>query len=146
MGISLRKLLLIGVVAAMASQIMSPPGSPPGGGGVFRHVQRAARRVVPPTTYRPDVGYGKMCKGGSCPARSPAADGDTNPWTSFISGRRSDSTQKAGPPSGGFLTEAPFARMTDAPIPPMVTDYHLQNVAKDNTGWRDQNWAELVFV
>lgn len=140
MGISLRKLLLISIVAAMASQILTPPRS----GGGSRHVQRV-RRVLPPTR-RPEFGYGKMCKGGHCPAKSPAAGGDTNPWTSFISGRKSDSTQKAAPPSGGFLTEAPFSRMTDCPIPPMITNYQLQNVAKDNTGWRDQSWAELVFV
>ena len=140
MAISLRKLLLISIVAAMASQILTPPRS----GGGSSHVQRA-RRVLRPT-QRPDIGYGKMCKGGHCPAKSPAAGGDTNPWTSFISGRKSDSTQKAVPASGGFLTEAPFSRMVDTPIPPMITNYQLQNVAKDNTGWRDSNWAELVFV
>lgn len=71
-----------------------------------------------------------------------------NPWTSFISGRTSDAnrTQHKNPGASPFIDNA-FDRVVDAPIPALAEarQYHLQDVARFNTGHRD-SWVEPIFM
>lgn len=71
-----------------------------------------------------------------------------NPWTSFISGRTSDAnrTRHENPGASPFIENA-FDRVVDAPIPALAEarQYHLQDVARFNTGHRD-SWVEPIFM
>jgi hypothetical protein len=71
-----------------------------------------------------------------------------NPWTSFISGRTSDAnrTRHENPGASPFIDNA-FDRVVDAPIPALAEarQYHLQDVARFNTGHRD-SWVEPIFM
>ena len=143
--LSLKKIVLLLAILAVSLHLIDFfSEDKEEGGGKCRESALLAPQVLPP---RPARGYGQLCKhdrnGRNRRSRNSKGKGD-NPWTSFIAGRKSSDGDTSQ--SGGFLETSPFARVTDAPIPPLIEEYNLQNVAKDNTGYRDQNWPELVFM
>lgn len=145
--ISLRKGVLLLGILAVSLHLFDFLGAGVSENGEAK-AENPVQQVLP---VRPSRGYGRLCKrsrgrggAGAGGGSSKSCGKGDNPWTSFIAGRKcsdGDTSQ-----SGGFLETSPFARVTDAPIPPLIKNYNLQNVAKDNTGYRDTNWPELVFM
>ena len=100
---------------------------------------------IPVRRPRPISGLGAG-SGKGVNSQKIKPDNNNNPWTMFIEGRKSNIAADFSARPDQMAGSA-FLRNIDAPIPPHASarDYNLQNVAAENTGYRDTH-AELKFA
>lgn len=129
----LKKILLVLLIVCI---IFSLLGSGPNSisNSNFKHHHHRERLVRP--SWGNGMGFAKC------------SNPQENPWTSFIAGRTSDANRARhkNPGANPFIENA-FDRVVDAPIPALAEarQYHLQDVARFNTGHRD-SWVEPIFM